>query len=60
MDVKLFDFVLPQERIALRPAEPRDSARMLVMAGKDALRDAYVQDLAGFRRGRDRHSRGTG
>ncbi|MCC6482569.1 MAG: S-adenosylmethionine:tRNA ribosyltransferase-isomerase, partial [Sphingomonadaceae bacterium] len=53
MDVKLFDFVLPQERIALRPAEPRDSARMLVMAGKDALRDAHVQDLPGLLRAGD-------
>ncbi|MCB1544608.1 MAG: S-adenosylmethionine:tRNA ribosyltransferase-isomerase, partial [Rhodoblastus sp.] len=31
MRVDLFDFDLPQERIALRPAEPRDSARMLVV-----------------------------
>ena len=30
MRVDLFDFELPQERIALRPARPRDSARMLV------------------------------
>jgi len=27
----LFDFELPSERIALRPAEPRDSARLLVV-----------------------------
>ena len=31
MRVDLFDFDLPPERIALRPAEPRDSARMLVV-----------------------------
>ena len=31
MRVDLFDFELPQDRIALRPAEPRDSARMLVV-----------------------------
>ena len=31
MDVRLFDFELPEERIALRPAIPRDSARMLVV-----------------------------
>jgi S-adenosylmethionine:tRNA ribosyltransferase-isomerase len=31
MRVDLFDFELPQERIALRPAEPRDSARLLAI-----------------------------
>ncbi len=31
MRVDLFDFELPPERIALRPAVPRDSARMLVL-----------------------------
>ncbi|MCC2097178.1 MAG: tRNA preQ1(34) S-adenosylmethionine ribosyltransferase-isomerase QueA [Hyphomicrobiales bacterium] len=50
MRVDLFDFELPQERIALRPAEPRDSARMLVIdpAGRssdEALRDMGVRDL---------------
>ncbi|MFN7388358.1 S-adenosylmethionine:tRNA ribosyltransferase-isomerase, partial [Brevundimonas sp.] len=28
-----FDFDLPEERIALRPVEPRDSARLLVVGG---------------------------
>lgn len=45
MDVNLFDFNLPQERIALRPAEPRDAARMLVLAGDASPRDAVVRDL---------------
>ena len=31
MRVDLFDFELPPEAIALRPASPRDSARMLVV-----------------------------
>jgi S-adenosylmethionine:tRNA ribosyltransferase-isomerase len=31
MRTDLFDFVLPQDRIALRPASPRDSARLLVV-----------------------------
>ena len=44
MDVSLFDFELPTERIALRPASPRDSARMLVVRGAE-LHDASVRDL---------------
>ena len=35
MKVDLFDFELPPERIALRPASPRDSARLLVLDGDD-------------------------
>ena len=35
MRVDLFDFDLPQERIALRPARPRDSARLLVVEGDE-------------------------
>ncbi|MFZ5749309.1 MAG: tRNA preQ1(34) S-adenosylmethionine ribosyltransferase-isomerase QueA [Pseudomonadota bacterium] len=51
MLVDLFDFDLPSDRIALRPASPRDSARMLVAHG-DTLRDAVVRDLPGcLRRG---------
>ena len=33
MNVDLFDFELPPERIALRPAAPRDSARLLLLDG---------------------------
>ncbi|WOK36341.1 tRNA preQ1(34) S-adenosylmethionine ribosyltransferase-isomerase QueA [Sphingomonas sp. C3-2] len=44
MRVDLFDFDLPAENIALRPASPRDSARMLVLDGADR-RDAIVSDL---------------
>ncbi|WP_210357073.1 tRNA preQ1(34) S-adenosylmethionine ribosyltransferase-isomerase QueA [Sphingomonas beigongshangi] len=44
MRVELFDFALPPENIALRPASPRDAARMLVLDG-DATRDAHVRDL---------------
>jgi len=44
MKVDLFDFELPPERIALRPASPRDSARMLVVRG-DELSDRHVTDL---------------
>ena len=31
MRVDLFDFELPPERIALRPARPRDSSRLLLV-----------------------------
>ncbi|MER8564236.1 tRNA preQ1(34) S-adenosylmethionine ribosyltransferase-isomerase QueA [Mesorhizobium sp. M0924] len=45
MRVDLFDFDLPEERIALRPAEPRDSARMLVVRPGEGLLDRSVRDL---------------
>ena len=44
MRVDLFDFQLPPERIALRPAAPRDAARMLVLEGAET-RDHFVSDL---------------
>jgi S-adenosylmethionine:tRNA ribosyltransferase-isomerase len=47
--VDLFDFDLPPERIALRPASPRDSARLLrVEAG--AISDHGVRELPGLLR----------
>ncbi|MBX7531329.1 tRNA preQ1(34) S-adenosylmethionine ribosyltransferase-isomerase QueA [Qipengyuania sp. 1XM1-15A] len=45
MRVDLFDFELPNERIALRPARPRDAARMLLVRGQDELADKTVLDL---------------
>jgi S-adenosylmethionine:tRNA ribosyltransferase-isomerase len=42
--VDLFDFDLPPERIAVRPAVPRDAARMLVVGG-DRLEDRGIADL---------------
>ena len=45
MRVDLFDFDLPPERIALRPARPRDAARMLVVEGGKSLADRTVRDL---------------
>ena len=45
MKVDLFDFDLPQELIALRPARPRDSARMLVARGEAPFEDRGVRDL---------------
>jgi S-adenosylmethionine:tRNA ribosyltransferase-isomerase len=47
MRTDLFDFELPTENIALRPASPRDSARMLVVKG-DRLDDRIVSDLPSF------------
>jgi len=44
MRVDLFDFELPPERIALRPARPRDSARLLVVDGGE-IADRGVLDL---------------
>lgn len=52
MKVDLFDFTLPPERIALRPAEPRDAARLLVL-DRDATRDRHVGDLPGELRAGD-------
>ncbi|HEV2504350.1 MAG TPA: tRNA preQ1(34) S-adenosylmethionine ribosyltransferase-isomerase QueA [Mesorhizobium sp.] len=45
MKVDLFDFELPEERIALRPAEPRDTARFLVVRPGEGLVDKVVSDL---------------
>ena len=45
MRVDLFDFELPNERIALRPARPRDAARMLVVRGQEPFADRTVLDL---------------
>jgi len=42
-----FDYDLPSGRIALEPAVPRDSARLLVLPG-DGMRDARVRDLPDF------------
>ena len=43
MRVDLFDFALPAELIALRPAKPRDSARLLQVQGE--ISDRTVLDL---------------
>jgi S-adenosylmethionine:tRNA ribosyltransferase-isomerase len=47
MRTDLFDFVLPEDRIALRPASPRDAARLLVVrpGGSPAFEDRTVRDL---------------
>ena len=45
MRTDLFDFELPPASIALRPASPRDSARMLIVHPDGVLRDRVVADL---------------
>lgn len=45
MRVDAFDFVLPPERIALRPARPRDSARLLHVGGDGQFGDHGVMAL---------------
>jgi S-adenosylmethionine:tRNA ribosyltransferase-isomerase len=53
MRTDLFDFELPTERIALRPASPRDSARMLVVRPDGVLRDHTVAELPQWLEGGD-------
>src|ERR1700727_1236544 len=48
-----FDFDLPEARIALRPASPRDAARLLVVANGGALADRHVRDLPDLLRAGD-------
>ncbi|MAL09537.1 MAG: tRNA preQ1(34) S-adenosylmethionine ribosyltransferase-isomerase QueA [Maricaulis sp.] len=45
-----FDYDLPDERIALRPARPRDSARLLHIRADGSLGDHGVKDLASLLR----------
>jgi S-adenosylmethionine:tRNA ribosyltransferase-isomerase len=45
MKVDLFDFELPEDRIAMRPADPRDAARLLVVRRDASLDDRRVRDL---------------
>ena len=52
MRVDQFDFELPPECIALRPARPRDSARMLVVDGGQ-ISDRDVLDLPSLLRSGD-------
>jgi S-adenosylmethionine:tRNA ribosyltransferase-isomerase len=52
MRVSDFDFELPPESIALRPASPRDSARMLEVSSQ-GLADLSMRDLPGRLRAGD-------
>ncbi|MDV3250745.1 tRNA preQ1(34) S-adenosylmethionine ribosyltransferase-isomerase QueA [Devosia sp. BK] len=45
MRVSEFDFDLPETLIALHPAEPRDSARLLLVRPGEKLEDRHIPDL---------------
>ena len=45
MRLDAFDFELPEDRIALRPAQPRDAARLLVVRPGARFEDRLVADL---------------
>ena len=53
MQLSDFDFDLPEELIATRPARPRSSARLLVAEG-GRITDAIVRDLGDYLRPGDR------
>ncbi|MEE4450176.1 tRNA preQ1(34) S-adenosylmethionine ribosyltransferase-isomerase QueA [Novosphingobium resinovorum] len=53
MRVDLFDFDLPTDLIALRPARPRDAAKLLVADGDAPFADHHVRDLPGRLRAGD-------
>src|SRR3569833_2913129 len=53
MRTDLFDFELPEDRIALRPASPRDAARLLVVRPGAPLEDRIVRDLPALLRDGD-------
>jgi S-adenosylmethionine:tRNA ribosyltransferase-isomerase len=53
MDVSLFDFDLPEAQIALRPASPRDSARLMVVHGDGRIEHRRITDLPDYLRAGD-------
>ena len=48
-----FDFALPEDRIALRPAAPRDAARLLVVRPGAPVEDRAIGDLPALLRSGD-------
>ncbi len=50
MLVSDFDFDLPEDRIALRPMEPREAAKLLRVPADGPLSDARVGDIVDFLR----------
>jgi S-adenosylmethionine:tRNA ribosyltransferase-isomerase len=53
MRVDLFDYDLPEERIALRPVSPRDAARLLVVREDGTREHGRVRDLPDLLRAGD-------
>jgi S-adenosylmethionine:tRNA ribosyltransferase-isomerase len=53
MRVSDFDFELPPALIALRPAEPRDAARLLLVEAGGRMRDLTFRDLPSLLRAGD-------
>ncbi len=53
MRVDAFDFTLPEERIALRPAEPRETARLLCIPRGTDMSDRNISDLPDLLRSGD-------
>lgn len=48
MNVDLFDFELPDENIALRPVEPKDSSRMMVVDSSGEIHDKKFLELPDY------------
>src|SRR5436190_23669770 len=55
MRTDLFDFELPAANIALRPASPRDSARLLLVQPGGGLDDRHIADLPLLMKPGDKH-----
>src|SRR5262245_27756742 len=53
MRVEEFDFDLPESLIALRPAQPREAARLLVVPRGGAFEDRTIRDLPSLLRAGD-------
>jgi S-adenosylmethionine:tRNA ribosyltransferase-isomerase len=53
MGLDEFVFTLPEDRIALRPAQPRDAARLLHVRADGVLADRTVHDLTALLRAGD-------
>ena len=53
MDVSLFDFDLPEAQIALRPAVPRDAARLMVVEAGGRIAHRGMRDLPDYLRAGD-------